>query len=59
MIPYHAVAAQAAERRCTLLAEAQASRLTRQARTRRQQTGTAANRRSPLRRARGPLNETY
>jgi hypothetical protein len=57
MIPYHAVAAQAAERRCTLLAEAQASRLTRQARTRRQ-TGTAANRRSPLRRARGPLIET-
>ena len=59
MIPYDSVAAQVAARRSTLLAEAHASRLARQARCHRQQTGTAANRRSPLRRARGPLPEAY
>jgi hypothetical protein len=59
MIPYHAVPALAAERRSTLLAEAQAARLASQARSHRQQTGTAATRRSPLRRARGPLSEMF
>jgi hypothetical protein len=59
MIPYHAGHALADARRSTLLAEAQASRLASQARFRRQQTGTAANRRSPLRRARGPLSRTF
>jgi hypothetical protein len=52
MIPYHAVAALATDRHNALLAEAQATRLARQARCYRQQSGTAANRRSRLRRFR-------
>jgi hypothetical protein len=59
MIPYHAGPALADARRSTLLAEAQASRLARQARSHRQLSGTAANRRSPLRRARATLAEAY
>lgn len=59
MTPYHAVADLASARRTTFLAEAQASRLARQARSHRQQASTAANRRSPLRRARVPLAEAY
>ncbi|MEA3080141.1 MAG: hypothetical protein QOF05_1549 [Sphingomonadales bacterium] len=53
MIPYLAVAALATDRHNALLAEAHATRLARQARCYRQQTGTAANRRSRLRRFRG------
>ncbi len=59
MTPYHAVADLASARRTTLLAEAQASRLARQARSDRQRTGAAAHRRSPLRRVRVPLPEAY
>ena len=53
MIPCHAVAAPAAARRSTLLAEALASRLAEQALCHRQRTSASATRRSPLRRFRG------
>jgi hypothetical protein len=59
MIPYHPVAIQVAARHSALLDQAHASRLARQARCQRQQTGTAANRRSHLRWVRGPLPETH
>jgi hypothetical protein len=55
MIPCQAVAAPAAARRSTLLAEAKASRLAEHALCQRQRTGASATRRSPLRRFRGLL----
>ena len=52
MIPYHAIAALAAARRSTLLAEALSSRLAEQALCHRRRTGASATRRSPMRRFR-------
>jgi hypothetical protein len=59
MTPYHAVADLASARRNTLLAEAQSSRLARQARTGRQRSGATVHRRSPLRRVRVSVPEAY
>ena len=53
MIPYHIHADLASERRKTLLAEAEAFRLAKQARSHRQPVGTSAGRRSLLRWIRG------
>jgi hypothetical protein len=49
MIPHHIHADLAAARRDTLLAEAEASRLAKQARSHRRRTGTHVARNSPLR----------
>jgi len=53
MISYHFTDALAAERRSTLLAEAEAARQAKQARLYQQRTGTSGARRSPLRWIRG------